>query len=124
MKHMVFNVDIVPRGKDYAVTETVVHEGRDPRAWTDEDVAAVIKEILRAIDRVANPGCEERPVFLRGFSWIVEPSDDHIVLAVEIGGGAAVAGPFDIEKVRLDEMIASVIDAARSATPSGGSLIH
>ncbi len=123
-RQMIFNVEIVPRGRDYAVTETVVHEGHDPQAWTDEDVSAVLKEILRAIDRVANPDREERPVFLRGFSWIVEPSNDRVVLAIEIGDGAAVAGPFDVDKVRLDAMIARVVEAAKSGTSGGGTRIH
>ena len=93
---MMFNVEIVPRGKEYAVTETVVYDGREPEAWSDEDVAAVLKEILRAIDRANNPAGEERPVTLRGFSWIIEPTDGHVVIAVDIPSGAAVAGPFDI----------------------------
>jgi hypothetical protein len=121
---MVFNIEIVPKGEEYAITETVVHEGHDPAAWTDADVESVLKEILSAIDRVANPGEEERAVTLRGFSWIVEPSDDQVVIAIEIPSGAAVAGPFDIEQQRLDEMVARVIAAAKSSYPGTSASVH
>src|SRR3990172_12090341 len=64
---MVFNVEIVLKGREYTVTETIVHEGRDAPAWTDEDVESVITEMLRALDRAANPGEEERAVTLKRF---------------------------------------------------------
>ena len=120
---MVFNVEIVLKGREYAVTETIVHEGREAPVWTDEDVESVLKEILQAVDRAANPGDDARAVTLRGFSWIVEPSDGQVVIAVEIPSGAAVAGPFDIEQAKLDEMITRIVAAARSTVP-GSSKIH
>jgi len=120
---MVFNVEIVLKGREYAVTETIVHEGREAPVWTDEDVESVLKEILLAMDRAANPGEDTRAVALRGFSWIVEPSDGQVVIAVEIPSGAAVAGPFDIEQAKLDEMITRVVAAARSTVP-GSSRVH
>jgi hypothetical protein len=120
---MMFTVEIVPKGRDYAVAETVVHEGREPDAWTDEDVAGVLREILRAIDRAANPGADDRPVTLRGFSWIVEPSGDEVVIAIEIPSGAAVAGPFAVEPERLSAMIARVVAAADSPGP-GSPRVH
>ena len=118
---MTFNVDVVPRDRNYAITETVVYEGREPRAWEDEDVAAVLKEIVRAIDRVVNPSADDRQVYLRGFSWIVEPSERQVLIAIEIGQGAAVAGPFDIEHARLHSMIARVVDLAKPPSPGGAS---
>jgi len=118
---MTFNVDVVPRGRNYATTEAVVYEGREPGAWEDEDVAAVLKEILRAIDRVVNPSADDRPVYLRGFSWIVEPSEGQALIAIEIGQGAAVAGPFAIEQARLHSMIARVVDLAKPPVPGGAS---
>ena len=121
---MVFNVEIVLKGREYAVTETVVHEGREAPAWTDEDVESVLREILQAIDRVANPGDDARPVALRGFSWIVEPSDDQVVIAVEIPSGAAVAGPFDIAQKTLDEMITRIVAAAAQTLPPGSTRVH
>jgi hypothetical protein len=111
---MTYDVEVVLRQTDYAVTETLVHAGNDTAAWTDEDVAAVLTSILRAIDRAGNPGTAgDRHVALRGFSWIVEPSEGQVVIAIEIPMGAAVAGPFDIEAGRLDAMIVRVLAAAK-----------
>lgn len=109
---MTFDVEIVLRERDYAVTEHL-HQEREPRDWTEADVAAVLREILLAIDRVKNPTATDRYVALRGFSWIVEPTDDGVVIALEIPSGAAVAGPFAIDQRALDGMISSVLAAAR-----------
>ena len=113
---MTFDIEIVLRERDYAVTETVPH-GNAPSEWTDQDVEAVLKEILLAIDRVRNPGPRDRFVALRGFSWIVEPSEGGVVIALEIQSGAAVAGPFAIDQARLDRMITRVIAAASPTRP-------
>lgn len=113
---MTFDIEIVLRERDYAVTETVRHASL-PSAWTELDVELVLKEILLAIDRVKNPGTRDRYVALRGFSWIVEPSEGGVVIALEIPTGAAVAGPFDIDQARLDRMITRVIAAARPTSP-------
>jgi hypothetical protein len=114
---MIFDVEIVLRERDYAVTERIHHSGNDSREWTDTDVESVLKQMLLAIDRVRNPDARERFVALRGFSWIVEPADGGVVIALEISSGAAVAGPFDIEQPRLDRMITRVLSAARSHSP-------
>jgi len=114
---MEFNVEIVLRERDYAVTEQIHHEGNAPPAWTELDVEGVLKSMLLAIDRVKNPGGEPRDVRLRGFSWIVEPTPGGVVIAMEITSGAAVAGPFDIEQPRLDRLITRVLDAARGPRP-------
>jgi hypothetical protein len=121
---MTFNVDVVPRNRNYATTETVLYEGREPQGWTDEDVAEVLKAILRAIDRVAHPSSEERAVYLRGFSWIVEPAEGQVLIAIEIGQGAGVAGPFDIDKANLDAMIARVVASAHTSTSGNTPRIH
>jgi hypothetical protein len=110
---MQYTVEIVLRERDYAVTEEVHHHGNPPADWTELDVEGVLKSMLLAIDRVKNPGDEPREVRLRGFSWIVEPTDGGVVIAMEITSGAAVAGPFDIPQPRLDGLITSVLDAAR-----------
>jgi hypothetical protein len=56
---------------------------------------------------------------LRGFSWIVNPFEDGgVVLAVEIQLGAAVAGPFAIDKEHFEAMISRVIARHASGTPS------
>ena len=109
---MYFDVEIVLRERNQAVTEHLQH-AIEPRAWTEQDVESILKEILLAIDRAKNPAATDRYVALRGFSWIVEPTDEGVVIAIEIPMGAAVAGPFDIEGPRLDGMITRVLDAAR-----------
>ncbi len=114
---MLFTVEVVLRERDYAVTEEVHHAGNEPDDWTELDVEGVLKSMLLAIDRVKNPGNEPRPVALRGFSWIVEPTDGGVVIAMEITSGAAVAGPFAIEQPRLDRMIGRVLEAAREPRP-------
>jgi hypothetical protein len=110
---MLFNVEIVLRERDYAVTEELQHVGNEPSGWTELDVESVLKSMLLAIDRAKNPGDESRQVTLRGFSWIVEPTAGGVVIAMEITSGAAVAGPFDIEQARLDGLITRVLESAR-----------
>ena len=112
---MTFDVEIVLRDRDYAVTERL-HQPRDAAQWTDDDVAAVLREILLAIDRTRNPKATERYVALRGFSWIVEPAQGGVVIAIEIPSGAAVAGPFAIEQGALDGMIGRVLRGANPKT--------
>ena len=111
---MLYTVEIVLRERDYAVTEEVHHQGNPPADWTEIDVEGVLKSMLLAIDRAKNPGEDRRDVHLRGFSWIVEPTDGGVVIAMEIPSGAAVAGPFDIPQPRLDGMITRVLNAARA----------
>ena len=40
---MVFDVEIVLRERDYAVTERVAAPDRQPRDWTEEDVEQVLQ---------------------------------------------------------------------------------
>ena len=108
---MTFDVEIVLRQRNYAVTERLEAAG-PASSWTDVDVEQVLKSILMAIDRVRDPDVEERFVALRGFSWIVEPVQDGVVIALEIPSGAAVAGPFRMEQRTLDAMITRVLAAA------------
>ena len=114
---MVFNVEIVLRERNHAVTERIEH-GVDPHAWSEADVETVLKQILLAIDRVKNPSGGSHFVALRGFSWIVEPLDGQVVIAIEIPMGAAVAGPFAIDHGRLDTMIRRVVAAAALPSPT------
>ena len=113
---MTFDVEIVLRDHINAITRRIEQPG-EPRQWTEPDVAAVLREILLAIDRAKNPGTAERHVALRGFSWIVEPASGGVVIAIEIPTGAAVAGPFDIEQPVLDRLITRAIEAAAPARP-------
>lgn len=113
-----YSVEVVLRERDYAVSEQAL-VAASPREWTAHDVAGVLRDILRAIDRAQNPAAAaDRDVALRGFSWIVEPADGGVVIAIEIPSGAAVAGPFDIEQPRLDSMVRRVIAVASPTRPT------
>jgi hypothetical protein len=114
---MKFDVEIVLREQNVAVTKRLEH-GTEPRAWREFDVETVLKQILLEIDRVKNPARAGSFVALRGFSWIVEPMGEQVVIAIEIPMGAAVAGPFAIEQQRLDELIRRVIAAAAAPGPT------
>ena len=110
---MLFDIEIVLRDRDNAIVERVEHDGNDVPAWTESDVHEVLKAMLLAIDRAKNPASEDRYVALRGFSWIVEPTEGGVVIALEIPTGAAVAGPFDIPQARLNSLITKVLAAAK-----------
>jgi hypothetical protein len=116
---MQYTVEIVLREQNEATSERIDHPGNPPRAWTEADVEAVLKTMLRAIDRRRNPGTgDDRYVTLRGFSWIVEPTDGGVVIAIEIQSGAVVAGPFEIGQAELDRMVRRVIAAASAGHPT------
>ena|SRR5258708_21197288 len=106
-------VDVWLRGTDFATTATVEGSAHAPGAWTDDDVRLVLEAMLRAMDRTKRPAEPEREVSLRGLSWIVNPYEEGgVVIAIEIMMGAAVAGPFDINKAALEAMIARVLSHA------------
>ena len=116
---MEFQVDVWLRGTDFARTQTISGVSLDPAAWTDRDVSMLLKEMLLAIHRAKNPGASDTPVFLRGFSWIVNPFEENgVVVAIEIQTGAAVAGPFGIDKKQLEDMISRAIAQQTPATPA------
>ena len=108
---MTVSVDICLRGSNVATTVTIDGIGREPGAWTDDDVRLVLEGMLRAMDRLERgPGGADRAVALRGLSWIVNPYEDGgVVIAIEITLGAAIAGPFDIEQAALEAMISRVL---------------
>lgn len=111
---MTFNVEVVLKGRDFAVTEAISLGHGDPSTWDDAAVRDVLVQILRAIDRVEHPHAPaDLPVVLRGFSWIVEPAEGGVVIAIEIPMGAAVAGPLNIGQAELDAMISRVLRAER-----------
>ena len=114
---MQFDVEIVLRETNQAVTERLEHS-TDAASWRETDVETVLKQILLAIDRTKNPGDGTRHVALRGFSWIVEPMGEDVVIAIEIPMGAAVAGPFSIPQDRLDGLIRRVIAGAAPPGPT------
>jgi hypothetical protein len=79
----------------------------------------VLEAMLRAMQRESRPGSPDLPaVTLRGLSWIVNPYEGGVVIALEITLGAAVAGPFDVDQQLLESMIARVL-AAPDASKEG-----
>ena len=119
-----FSVEIVLKGRDFAITEQVAVDVPAPAGWSDDHVRDVLVEILRAIDRAENPKvAAERIVMLRGFSWIVEPNDSDVVIAIEIPMGAAVAGPFAANQSDLTARITRVLALERQLT-GAPSTIH
>ena len=107
------SVDIWLRGTDFATTDGIDGVSGTPSTWTDDDVRMVLQGMLRAMDRQKRPGESDREISLRGLSWIVNPYDEGgVVIAIEITMGAAVTGPFEIDKARLEAMIARVLTAS------------
>ncbi len=110
---MMVSVDVWLRGDDHATTERIDGIVRTPREWSDDDVRMVLQGMLRAMDRLKRPGESDRQISLRGLSWIVNPFEDGgVVIAIEISLGAAIAGPFDIDKTGLETMITRVLSQA------------
>jgi hypothetical protein len=119
MTAMELQVDVWLRGTDFAKTQVISHVSVDPAAWTDRDVSTLLKSMLLAIHRAKNPSAIDTPVFLRGFSWIVNPFEESgVVVAIEIQTGAAVAGPFRIDKKQLEDMISRAIAHQTTASPT------
>ena len=107
---MTVSVDIWLRGTDHATTRTFDGLTREPSAWTDDDVRFVLEGMLREMAQLKQPGEEPRTIALRGLSWIVNTYDEGgVVIAIEITLGAAIAGPFDVDKARLEAMITRVM---------------
>ena len=120
---MELQVDVWLRGTDFARTQTISGIPLDAAAWTDNDVARLLKAMLLAMHRAKHPESSDTPVFLRGFSWIVNPYEEGgVVVAIEMQTGAAVAGPFKIERQQLEDMVSRAI--ARDSTPSSTASIH
>jgi hypothetical protein len=121
---MNLSVDIWLRGDNHATTVPLPALERAPSAWTEADVAEVLTSMLRAMDRASNPTSDaDRPVALRGFSWIVNPFEaGGVVIALEMSLGAAVAGPFDIAERDLTKLIQRVVDSAKM--PPGSATVH
>ena len=111
---MTVSVDVWLRGNDFATTEAIDGLRGPAAAWSDADVRQLLEGMLRAMDRTKRPGAANRPISLRGLSWIVNPFEDGVVVAIEITLGAAVAGPFQVDKSALETMIERVL-----ATPNG-----
>ena len=107
---MTFDVEVLLKGTDEVITETVTCGGDGPSRWTESDVREVLLTILRVFDR-ANPedGAGDRDVNLRGLSWIVTEAPGGVAINIEIPSGAIAAGPFSLPADELTQMITRVI---------------
>ena len=124
---MDIRVEIWLRGENHATTQVISPVDRTPRVWTDGDVTAVLAGMLRALERARKPdAASDRPIALRGFSWIVNPYEEGgVVIALELSLGAVVAGPFDIPEPELSRMIERVMAAAGpTSCPVRSETIH
>ena len=112
---MTIEAEVWVRGHQRASTHVVTSIERQPRAWTERDVSDILVGMLRTLDRAQNPDADaDRPVALRGFSWIVNPFENRgVVIAIEMSLGAVVAGPFDIGERDLTALIERVMAAER-----------
>jgi hypothetical protein len=114
---MTIDVDVWLRGNNFATTESFTGVTREPGAWTDDDVRLVLEGMLQVMHRLKHPDDEERVIALRGLSWIVNPFEaGGVVIAIEISMGAAIAGPFEIDKSALEMMITRVLVGPPSTT--------
>ena len=117
---MSLSVDIWLRGNDFATTDSIDGPARPPAQWSDDDTRQVLEGMLLAMDRRKRPGEADRAISLRGLSWIVNPYESGgVVIAIEITMGAAIAGPFDIDKAALEAMIRRVL-----GSPAAGPTVH
>ena len=107
---MTIPVDIWLRGENHATTRSLEEIVDEPGVWTDDDVRLVLEGMLQAMHRVKHARDAEQPIALRGLSWIVNPYEEGgVVIAIEIGLGAAIGGPFNIDKGTLEAMIGRVM---------------
>ncbi|MGE0449937.1 MAG: hypothetical protein AB7Q29_10190 [Vicinamibacterales bacterium] len=119
---MTLTVDIWLRGENVATTRAIETVVRAPSDWTDDDVRTVLEGMLLEMHRLKHPDDTERPVSLRGLSWIVNPYDEGgVLIAIEITMGAAIAGPFAIDQQILEGMIARVL---RHGRQPGAATVH
>ena len=123
---MDIQLDIWLRGDNHATTDVIAPVDRDPHAWTEGDVTAILVGMLRALDRAKNPGSgADRPVALRGFSWIVNPFESGgVVIALEMTLGAVVAGPFDVSERDLSTLIERAMAADRVTVTTSSRTVH
>lgn len=123
MTDLRFPVDIWLRGDHTATTRHISGIDREPAAWTDDDVRAMLEGMLYEMHRLKHPEIAEPYVALRSLSWIVNPyQDGGVVVAIEISLGAAIAGPFKVDQQSLEGMIARVLTQARAGGAS--STVH
>jgi hypothetical protein len=118
---MTYDVEIMLRGNEKVYTETVHHIGNAVDDWTVEDASTMMHSVLKAIDHVLNPDrADVATTTMRGVNWIVSPFEDQAVVALEIHSASAVAGPFRIDRGRLESLLT---DAVKTPIASSG-VVH
>ena len=110
------DVDVWIRGRQDATTERIAGIDNDAAGWSDDDVKALLEGMLLALQRTNDPNGDPPPVTLRGFSWIVSPDANGVLLHVEMQLGTVSAGPFTIDEHRFTEMISRVIGGPKVST--------
>lgn len=113
------DVDVWVRGQQDAMTRRIEGVPADAATWTDEDVKLLLEQMLLALEQAKNPGSDAPAISLRGFSWIVSPEGDGVLVHLEMQLGTASAGPFDIDEGRLTDMILRVMGG-----PKPSKLVH
>ena len=108
---MDFTVEVLLKGTDEVVTETVTCDGGGAAGWTDADVREMLLSTLRIFERVSAGETAAGEVSLRGLSWIVTATNLGVMIAIEIPSGAVAAGPFDLPADELTQMVTRVISA-------------
>jgi hypothetical protein len=112
----VMEVDIWVRGTAAATTRPLANVSAESASWTESDVRALLTEMLLALQQAKDPGGETPPVSLRGFSWIVSPEANGVLVHLEVQIGTASAGPFAIDERRLTDMIGRVISGGAASS--------
>ena len=114
---MIVEVDVWVRGTLHAETHQIEALPDDPGSWDEDDVRRLLCEMLLALEREKNPGGEQPPVTLRGFSWIVSPdAAGGVLVHLEMQMGTASAGPLAIDEARLTTMMTRVMARATAET--------
>jgi len=108
---MTFDVEVLLKGTNEVVAETVTYDGPEPAGWTDVDVREVLLSIMRVFGRASGDSVDGDEVSLRGLSWIVTDADPGVTIAIEIPSGAVGAGPFDLPADELTRMITRAISS-------------
>jgi hypothetical protein len=113
---IMIDVDVWVRGRQDASSASVTGVGSDAEAWGDRDVKKLLEGMLLALQRISDPKAEPPAVTLRGFSWIVSPSPEGVLVHLEMQLGTVSAGPFVIGEQRLTDMISRVIGGPKVST--------
>lgn len=110
------DVDVWVRGRHDARTERIAGLEADAGEWTEADVKKLLEGMLLALQRSNDPNGEPTPITLRGFSWIVSPGQDGVLVHIEMQLGTVSAGPFAIDEHQLTDMISRVMGGPKVST--------